>query len=99
MPNSSTARQLGIDINAPQDGAPSIEKASDNQRFAASVAAYGLILRGSEYKGSADSDMVIKLGTNAVKFDPYGYREEYIDLVNRWISLGCPVRKSSDNNY
>jgi Ca-activated chloride channel family protein len=99
MPGSSTARQLGIDINAPQGGAPSIEKASDNQRFAASVAAYGLILRGSEYKGSADSDMVLKLGTNAEKFDPYGYREEYVDLVKRWISLGCPVRKSSDYNY
>jgi Ca-activated chloride channel family protein len=96
MPGSSTARQLGLKIEARQNGALSIDKASENQRFAASVAAYGLILRSSAYAGTANKDMVLKLAEGARKFDPNGYREEYVDLVKRWVSLGCPVRKAEE---
>lgn len=86
LPKQSSARQLSISLKS-EGAAVDIDKASDNQRFAASLAACGLLLRNSEYKGKADLEMVKKLGGSALKFDPDGYRESYIDLVGRMESL------------
>ncbi|MBS0000502.1 MAG: von Willebrand factor type A domain-containing protein [Cyclobacteriaceae bacterium] len=57
------------------------EKTSDNFRFSASVAAYGMILRDSEFKGSADYDQVIEWAVNSKGRDVEGYRAELIRLV------------------
>ena len=50
--------------------------------FAAGVAAYGMILRDSPYKGSADYDMAISLVENGLENDPHGYREELKELIS-----------------
>lgn len=60
-----------------------IDKSSENMRFAAAITAYGLILKESQYKGSADMQMVSDLSDQAISFDPYGYRKGFIDLVNK----------------
>ena len=49
--------------------------------FAAGVAAFGMILRDSEYKGTADFDMVLSLVEDGLTFDPHGYRDEFKELV------------------
>lgn len=55
--------------------------------FACSVAAFGMIVRESEYKGTATADMVKKLAKEAAsRFDPYGYREDFISLVETFES-------------
>ena len=57
---------------------------SESFDFACSVAAYGMVLRDSEYKGSADLSLVRKLAEkSASKYDPYDYRKEFITLVGR----------------
>ncbi|MFZ5940145.1 MAG: vWA domain-containing protein [Bacteroidota bacterium] len=61
-----------------------ISGASDNMRFAASIACFGLIMKESEYRGSANRQMVLDLGEDAMDFDPFGYRAEFIDLVKDW---------------
>lgn len=61
-----------------------IENASENMRFAASVTAFGLLMKQSKYKGTADKQMVLKLAENANTFDPNNYRKEFISLVNTW---------------
>ncbi len=58
--------------------------ASQNVRFAASVAAFGLLMKQSEYKGTASKQLVLDLGKTATGFDPNGYRKEFIDLVSNW---------------
>ncbi|GGB87174.1 hypothetical protein GCM10011325_13440 [Dyadobacter sediminis] len=55
--------------------------ASENLRFAASVAEFGLLLRNSEYKGSASYRTVIQNAKNALGKDEEGYRSEFIKLV------------------
>ena len=58
-----------------------IDRCSDDFRFAAAVAEWGLILRDSAYKGSASFDQVAKLARGAIGEDSGGYRAEFLDLV------------------
>ncbi len=55
--------------------------ASDNFKFACSVAAFGMIMKGSEYMSDCSLDLVISLAKSATTYDPYGYKSEYISLV------------------
>ena len=50
--------------------------------FAAGVAAYGMILRNSRYRGSADYDMAASLVEQGLAFDPHGYRAELLELIS-----------------
>jgi len=54
---------------------------TDDFYFAAGVAAYGMILRDSPYKGSADLDMAKRLVGQGLSFDPHGYRAELLELM------------------
>lgn len=59
------------------------EETSDNFRFSAAVAEFGMILRGSEFKGEASLAAVTRLAKNALGEDPFGYRHEFLKLVER----------------
>jgi Ca-activated chloride channel homolog len=54
---------------------------SDNFRFAAAVAEFGMILRDSQYKGNTDFNTVLELAKNSQSADLDGYRKEFIRLV------------------
>ena len=58
-----------------------LEVSSDNFRFSASVAEFGLLLRDSEYKQQASFSQVISLAKTAKGQDANGYRAEFIRLV------------------
>jgi Ca-activated chloride channel family protein len=58
-----------------------MEETSDNFRFAASIAEFGLILRSSEFRKDASLEQVISLASNARGEDEEGYRAEFIKLV------------------
>ena len=59
------------------------DDASADYRFAAAVAAYGMILRQSKYRASATCDGVLELAGETVGNDPRGYRQEFIELVKK----------------
>jgi len=65
------------------DHGGSFEQASADTRFAAAVAAFGMILRASESKGEATLPMVADIATAALGTDEGGYRAEFLDLVRR----------------
>ncbi|MGX8697552.1 MAG: YfbK domain-containing protein, partial [Prevotella sp.] len=50
--------------------------------FAAGIAAYGMLLRDSPYKGDADIDMARSLVTKGLSFDPHGYRAKLLNMLN-----------------
>jgi Ca-activated chloride channel family protein len=54
---------------------------SDNLRFTAAVAEFGMILRGSEFKGSATLETAINLASGARGEDEEGYRAEFIRII------------------
>ena len=49
--------------------------------FAAAVAAFGMLLRDSKYKGSGNFSLVHQLAKNALGQDAEGYRKEFIQLA------------------
>ena len=59
-----------------------IVSATGDLRHAASVAAFGMILRRSEYVGDYSLRQVSELAQSALGRDEYGYRAEFIRLVN-----------------
>jgi Ca-activated chloride channel homolog len=64
-----------------KDTHTSIEKTSENFRFSVAVAGFGLLLRDSNFKGSANFEQVIDLGKSAIGKDAEGYRAEFLKLV------------------
>lgn len=58
-----------------------IDDSSDNLRFAAAVAEFGMILRNSEFKGNATLQGAASLARYARGEDEDGYRSELIRLI------------------
>ena len=56
---------------------------SDNFRFAASVAEFGMLLRNSEFKSQSSFVHVLKIAGGAKGRDGEGYRKEFFDLVKK----------------
>ena len=59
----------------------SLDKTSDNFRFVAAVAEFGMLLRNSEFKSSSSFDHVIRMARNSKGKDDEGYRAEFVRLV------------------
>ncbi len=60
-----------------------LAESSDNFRFSASVAAFSLLLRNSEFVGDLTYHDVLKLAEGAKGKDTHGYRAEFIELVKK----------------
>ncbi len=70
-------------------------KSSDDYRFAASVAQFGLLLRDSAFKGSASFDKVLTAAENSRGSDLHGYRKEFIELVQKAKALDSKQEKEA----
>lgn len=58
-----------------------VRKTSDDYRFSAAVASFGMLLRNSGYKGDTTIASILELAKNAKGVDAEGYRSEFIQLV------------------
>ena len=65
-------------------------RASDDFRFAAAVAEWGMLLRGSRFRGSASYDAVLARARSARGPDLQGHRAEFVQLVEASRRLGGP---------
>ncbi len=74
-------------------------QASNNLRFAAAVASFGLALRGSAYKGSADFDQTLSLAKSALGIDKEGYRREFIQLVEKAQQMALQKTQTKNNVF
>ena len=59
------------------------DKTGENFRFASAVAQFGMLLRESEFRGTATYGSVVKIATAAKGKDGEGYRKEFIKLVKK----------------
>jgi Ca-activated chloride channel family protein len=57
--------------------------ATPDYKFASAVAAFGMLLRDSEFKGDATLDTVLEIATEGAASDPGGYRAEFLAMVRR----------------
>jgi Ca-activated chloride channel family protein len=77
-PNEDVSKLI---VHELQDKQVPLEKASDNLRWSASVAAFGMLLRDSEYVREYTYDQVVQLAQSARGKDTEGYRAEFINMT------------------
>ncbi len=58
-----------------------LSETSDNFRFSASVASFGMLLRNSAYKQNTSYKQIVSLAKSAMGKDENGYRAEFIKLA------------------
>ena len=69
------------------DNHTAVANTSDNFRFSAAVAEFGLLLRKSDYKQQSSYSQVVSMAKGARGIDDNGYRAEFIRLVQSATSL------------
>ncbi len=84
QPNANESKL--IEFTLPSES-KSFSTASGEFKFAASVAAFGMILRGSEHRGNATPQWIQQVASESIGNDKSGYRAEFIDLVRRFSSV------------
>lgn len=72
-----------------------ILKMSENFRFAAAVAEFGMLLRNSEFKSEASFDNVVKMAKKAKGIDEEGYRAEFVRLAENAQSIAGNLKKDN----
>jgi Ca-activated chloride channel family protein len=80
QPDGATSKLLEhplVDDDVP------LKKTSENLRFAAAVVQFGLVLRDSQFKGSASFDGALALAKGALGDDKEGYRYEFVKLIEK----------------
>lgn len=90
LPESETSTLISQAVTA-ADEHERIEQAPLDVRFAAAVAGFGQLLRGSPYTGKFDYNQVIELARGARGEDRFGYRSEFLQLVRLARSAAQPA--------
>ena len=79
-PDGDTSQLIEMPV---KDEGKDFAESDDDTRFAAAVAAFGMILRDSPYKGTANLDAVLELAGSSIGDDPEGYRREFLQMVGQ----------------
>jgi Ca-activated chloride channel family protein len=81
-PDAETSRLISVPVLDSAANPP-----SGTLRFAAAVAGFGMLLRGSEHRGDATWTQVADMARTAGGDDPHGYRAELVRLVETAAAL------------
>ena len=90
LPESDTSTLMSQAVTTANEH-ERIEQALPDVRFAAAVAGFGQLLRGSAYTGKFGYDQVIELARGARGQDRFGYRSEFLQLVRLARSAAQPA--------
>ncbi|MCX6849099.1 MAG: von Willebrand factor type A domain-containing protein [Verrucomicrobia bacterium] len=71
-----------IEVPTKDDGR-TLTASSEEYKFSAAVAGFGLLLRDSSYKGSLSWETVRRLGLDGKGADKQGYRGEFLQLIDK----------------
>jgi hypothetical protein len=84
LPEAEQSTKLVVAVSDSDDA---FDSASDDFRFAAAVASFGMLLRKSQYKGDSDFGRVHQIANAARGQDRNGYRVEFLEMVKQAASL------------
>jgi autotransporter-associated beta strand protein len=86
-PEGTTSQLIEVPI---ADKKTTLAAATPEFKFTAAVAAYGLMLRQSSYRGSLTWDQIRQLALEGKGADPHGYRAEFLQLLDKARGLRPP---------
>ncbi len=84
QPDGDTSSKIELPV---LDEGKTLEAASGEFQFSAAVAAFGLLLRDSSYKGTLTWESVRKLALAGKGPDKLGYRGEFLQLIDKAAGL------------
>jgi len=84
LPQAEQSTEVAVAVS---DSEQAFDTTSDDFRFAAAVASFGMLLRKSQYKGDSNFDRVRQIATAARGQDRNGYRGEFLEMVKRAASI------------
>lgn len=84
-PDKEESKLISVTV---KDNCSDINKATENLKFIASVAQFGMLLRESEYKGNSNLKNTIELARTGKGKDENGYAGEFIRLIEAAHNLG-----------
>jgi len=84
LPEASESTRMDVPF---ADRSLAFARTDDDFRFAASVAAFGMLLKDSPYKGDATLEWVRETAAASQAKDQGGYRDEFVSLVQKAITL------------
>ncbi|MBK7477689.1 MAG: von Willebrand factor type A domain-containing protein [Haliscomenobacter sp.] len=95
-PQGTESRLLEKPVAGP---AKLLNTTSENFRWAASVAEFGMLLRQSEFKGEATYAHCYQLAQSAAakESDTHGYRREFLQMIDTAMKLGKPELNADKN--
>jgi Ca-activated chloride channel family protein len=94
QPNGEVSKLIERPIKQ-QEMKSAMASTSTQYQFAASVAAFGQLLRGGRYTGKFAYTDVLQLARQSRGKDRFGYRSEFIQVVNLASTLAQPVAQTS----
>jgi Ca-activated chloride channel family protein len=89
MPDAFDSTRMDLPL---VDRGTTFARASGDFRFAAAVAGFGMVLRDSPYRGSTTLGWVLDTATGARGQDRTGYRDEFVSLVQKALTLSAAGR-------
>jgi Ca-activated chloride channel homolog len=72
----------GIEFHVPAGVPVKDSLGSEDFQFAASVAGFGMLLRGSEFSGNANFELIEELAHNGIRQSDDNYRQEFFRLID-----------------
>jgi len=79
-PDEDISKKIEFTVN---DDFMKLKNCSNNFRFSAAVASFGMLLRDSKFKGELKYKDLIKMAKSAKGEDDNGYRAEFIQLLEK----------------
>ena len=79
QPDGDTSQEFKVALDHSAD--TNLEPPAGDFRFAASVAAFGMMLRDSQFKGTADWRWIIEAAKENTGDDENGFRSEFVQLA------------------
>ncbi|HEX4611203.1 MAG TPA: VWA domain-containing protein [Urbifossiella sp.] len=82
-PEGETSKEVSASLGSNAAGRP----VPEGLVFAGAVAEWGLVLRESPYRGSANLGAALARAEAACGYDPHGHRRAFLDLVRKTVTL------------
>jgi Ca-activated chloride channel family protein len=79
-PDENTSRLI---VKVLENDDQDLDETSDNFRFSAAVAEFGMLLRDSKFKAQSSFESAKSLAKNSLGDDNFGYRLEFLQLVEK----------------